>query len=290
MEAPASHFRGGLVRGTVLPLRCPQTMSISFWSVGGAAPLTASCCRRLTRPGEPFELTLDMVRGNARASWTRRRQGHSHSARFDVPSKDVRQLYDFLLSCQISEFVMYNDVRADNRIGCNLKLSIPIDEGNQEEAVVQLADSGTTFVTGALLSLSQQQLMDYPGLCAQRIMRTDHVLSFILASHYSVTVDTLSDKWIPTWELLCAALKNWSDHLLARSTVSFEVLFENALQHKGFELRLDDARSLDVLEPPVRWLPEGQRVVLHGPQGLHQMKLVIDAHVRVADVLHRLKG
>lgn len=35
MEAPASHFRGGLVRGTVLPLRCPQTMSLTFWSVGG---------------------------------------------------------------------------------------------------------------------------------------------------------------------------------------------------------------------------------------------------------------
>lgn len=36
MEAPASHFRGGLVRGTVLPLRCPQSMSLTFWSVGGA--------------------------------------------------------------------------------------------------------------------------------------------------------------------------------------------------------------------------------------------------------------
>lgn len=34
MEAP-SHFKGGLIRGTVLPLRCPQSISLSFWSVGG---------------------------------------------------------------------------------------------------------------------------------------------------------------------------------------------------------------------------------------------------------------
>ena len=80
--------------------------------------------------------------------------------------------------------------------------------------------------------------------------------------------------------MLCAALKNWTEHLLERSTVSFDVLFENALQHKSFELRLDDARSLDVLDAPVRWLPEGQKVTLHGPQGLHQMKLLVDAHVR----------
>lgn len=100
--------------------------------------------------GEPFELALEMAKGNARASWTRRRTAHSHSARFDVPIKDVRQLYDFLLSCQISEFVMYNDARADNRIGCNLRLNIPVDEGNQDEVSLHLADSGTTFVTGNL--------------------------------------------------------------------------------------------------------------------------------------------
>lgn len=94
-----------------------------------------------------------MVRGNARASWTRRRASHAHSARFDVPTKDVRQLYDFLLSCHISEFVMYNDVRSDNRIGCNLRLAIPVDEGNPEEVIVQLADSGTTFITGTFNSI-----------------------------------------------------------------------------------------------------------------------------------------
>lgn len=94
-----------------------------------------------------------MVRGNARASWTRRRHSHAHSARFDVPPKDVRQLYDFLMSCSISEFVMFNDPRADNRIGCNLRVTIPVDEGNQDEVVVQLADSGTTFITGATICL-----------------------------------------------------------------------------------------------------------------------------------------
>lgn len=107
----------------------------------------------LTRQGEPFELALEMVRGNARASWTRRRHSHAHSARFDVPPKDVRQLYDFLMSCSISEFVMFNDPRADNRIGCNLRVTIPVDEGNQDEVVVQLADSGTTFITGATICL-----------------------------------------------------------------------------------------------------------------------------------------
>lgn len=230
-----------------------------------------------------------MVRGNARASWTRRRHSHAHSARFDVPPKDVRQLYDFLMSCSISEFVMFNDPRADNRIGCNLRVTIPVDEGNQDEVVVQLADSGTTFITGATICLwirIRHHAHRYGGCvisqhadqrAADQLYA--HLHKHMRAPHSHRAFSPL-DKWIPAWELLCAALKNWSDHLLTRHTTSFEVVFESALQQKCFELRLDDARALDVLEPPRRWLPEGQRVTLHGPQGLRQMKLLIDGHVR----------